>query len=104
MRRAAVLAVGRHHPLDRLLERGDCRCKLRAHRRELRPALLREIGVERTDLGDHTHSDLAAVTGCLATDEIVGLDARCALVDGDDASVAIMLCGTRLLDVPHTAV
>ena len=104
VRGSGVGAIGLHHPLDRGAERLHGRGKLPANRCELRPSLFAELIIEFAHLGDHGKSRLAAVTRGLAADQIVGLDAGRALVDGDDARVAVMLRGAGFLDEANAAV
>src|SRR5437870_4607008 len=103
VRRAGIGPIRSRNPFDGCLERGCGRRKLAANRRKLRTRLLAELAIELLHFGDHGKSRLAAVTRSLAADQIVSLDSRRSLVNGDDARIAVVLRRAGLLDEAHAA-
>ena len=103
MRGARLCAVGSNDPVDGTMERFGCARKLGADRLEIGIGALRQLDGDLGALAKYGARDRTAVARRFAPDEIVGLDAGGALVDGRDASIAEVLGGTGLLDVAHAA-
>ena len=98
------VAIRRHHPVDRRLQRRRCRREPQADRVQRGIGLRREMRGHLVDLRGNEPRGGAAVARRLAADQVVGLDAGRAFVDRDDPRVAVVLRGAGLLDEAHAAV